>query len=348
MGLDFLHQYGGRRLRSYPPPPLADPPDGVGDDEKPAVDLDIELSPDQWSPRDVGDGPPDPTVLPRRFIDGCHSGEIIAVLRAPGDYLIPVRLAEIGGICIRAEGSALRREFAVVQRVVSLILDPFPWEEVEEFAAGLIEVGIRLVPALPPKDKDGRRGLTRRFEQMREQPRAAVQRAMRVLEELALGQDDETPSLIDGRLGGRIGGKRSPSNDTVGVIKSHREDYLHDQGWQTFYRLEPGQRTPAFKIRSKHLPVASWYLKLDGSHGAMPDWGVVRVEVPWEQFERRGCDKRYFTELSRALLHLRCRQASYGRAPVSLEPIVRAEESLKSLFCSLSTLQQHFFRLTRL
>jgi hypothetical protein len=172
---------------------------------------------------------------------------------------------------------------------------------------------------------------------------------MRVLEELALFRDAETPSLIDGRLGGRVEAGGWPADaDVVGLIKSHREDYLHPEGWRTLYALEPGRRTPVFKVASKHLPVASWYLKLDGPNGGLPNWGVVRVEVPWEQFERRGGEFGRIDRLSQALLHLRCRRGSYGRAPVSLEPVVRAEESLKALFSSLSTLQQHFFRLTGL
>ncbi len=61
-----------------------------------------------------------------------------------------------------------------------------------------------------------------------------------------------------------------------------------------------------------------------------------------------GCDFGYLDRVSNALLHLRCRQGSYARAPVSLEPIVRAEESLKSLLTSPATLAQRFYHLTGL
>ena len=42
---------------------------------------------------------------------------------------------------------------------------------------------------------------------------------------------------------------------------------------------------------------------------------------------------------------MRCRRSSYARGPVSLDPIVRAEESLKSLMTPPSALAQRFYRL---
>ena len=72
------------------------------------------------------------------------------------------------------------------------------------------------------------------------------------------------------------------------MVKTHAQNYLHDQGWRTLLDLRPGQRTPFFKIDRRQtgsesaLPVATWYLKLAGSD--LPNWGVVRVEVPWVQF----------------------------------------------------------------
>jgi hypothetical protein len=351
MSLDFLHRYGGRRLRHYPPQPLLVTSDGDGEDEEgsPAVDLGVEIKdPDAWVPRDVDRGPLDPEVLPRRFVDGCHTGETIAWLQDGDGHPIPVRLAEIGGVCLRADGRSLRREFAVVQRVGSLIVDPFPWNEVEAFATALTNAEFRLLPALPPEDEHGGRQLSYDFERMREQSRARAQHEMGVLEELALCREPETPSLIDGRLGEKFPRDDPEDFSLVGVIKSHRENYLHPAGWQTFYRLRPGQRTPVFQGPSRHLRVATWYLKLDGARGDLPNWGVVRVEIPWRRFERQGRDFGYIDRLSQALVHLRCRQGAYARAPVSLDPIVRAEESLKALFSPTATLQHHFFRLTRL
>jgi hypothetical protein len=348
MGLEFLQHRGGRRLLPYvEQPPLdlpADEPDT--EDSTSPVQLDLECALDAWRPRTV-EGSLDPEAVPRRFIDGCHAGETVAWLQDDAGHPIPVRLAEIGGVCMRLEGRTLRREHAEVERVVSLIVDPFPAGEVEVFAAALAEAGLRLLQAKLPLLDGQRRGLTYDFERMREQARVRSQYEMGVLEERALCRDPHTPSLVDGRLG-RFQQADLSRFRLVGVIKQQRESYLHPQGWQTLYRLEPGERTPAFRLPSKHLPVVSWYLKLDGARGALPNWGVVRVEISEDHFEREGLDFAYLDRLSRAILDLRCRQGSYGRAPVSLEPIVRAEESLKSLFSSLDMLSQRFYHLTGL
>jgi hypothetical protein len=348
MSFDFLLHYGGRRLRPYVEQPTLDSPaDGAGEEEGPKIDLDFELAADAWQPRSVNVTAVDPAAVPRRFIDGCHSGETVAWLQDAAHHPIPVRLAEIGGVCMRIEGRSLRREFALVERVVSLIVDPFPWHEIETFADALAGMNLRLLPATLPKIDEERRGLTYDFERMREQTRVRSQYEMEVLEELVLCQDPDTPSLIDGRLG-RMQQRELSAYDIIGVIKQQRENYLHPQGWQVLYSLEPGQRTPAFRLPSKHLPVVSWYLKLDGARGAMPNWGIVRVEISCDHFERQARDFGYLDRVSNALLHLRCRQGSYARAAVSLEPIVRGEESLKALLTSPATLAQRFYHLTGL
>jgi hypothetical protein len=349
MSLDFLLHYGGRRLRQdIEQPPLNSPTRENGDEADSArVNLDFELSPDNWQPRSVASETVDPVAAPQRFIDGCHSGETVAWMRDAENHPIPIRLAEIGGVCMRIDGRALRRECVHVQRIVSLIVDPFPWHEVETFATALMDLGIRLVPAKPPMIDKDKRGLSYDYELMRKQTHAAPQDEMGVLEELALYQDLGPLSLVDGRLG-RFHKVDLPVHDVVGVIKRHSECYLHSKGWQVFYSLEPGQRTPAFQLRSKELPVVSWFLKLDGAHGALPNWGIVRVEISCAHFERQRCNFDYLDRISNALLHLRSRQGSYARAPVSMEPIVRAEESLKSLLTSPATLAQRFYHLTGL
>jgi hypothetical protein len=343
MSLEFLLHYGGRRLRQYVEQPPLDSFETSGDEEEgPKVALDFELPPDAWKARAVATDKVDPAAMPQRFIDGCHYGTTVICLKDSLGHPIPVRLAEIGGVCLRIDGRALQREFAHIERIVCLIVDPFPWHEVEAFAASLAEkIGMRLLPALPPIVDDLRQ-LTYDYARMEQRTYTQAQVEMRVLEELALGQDAETLTLVDGPLG------RIEHPGVIGAVKQHRKNYLHPRGWQVFYDLKPGERSPAFRLASQSSPVVSWYLKLDGAHGAMPNWGVVRVEISCDHFERQGGDFGYLDRISNALLHLRCRQGSYARAPVSLEPIVRAEESLKSLLMSPATLAQRFYHLTGL
>jgi hypothetical protein len=343
MSLDFLLHYGGRRLRPYvEQPPLESPTDEEAEEGQ-KVALDFEMPLDAWQPRSVAADSIDPTAVPQRFIDGCHYGQTIAWLRDSFGRPIPVRLAEIGGVCMHSDGRSVRRQFAHVERIVCLILDRFPWHEVEEFAEALATTDMRLVPALPPII-DGVRQLTYDYASMEQRTYNQAQVEMRILEELALGQDPETLSLVDGPLG------RLEHAQAIGVVKQHRKNYLglHPQCWQVFYNIEPGQRTPAFRLASQSSPLVSWFFKLQGAHGAMPNWGIIRIEMSCAHFERQGSDFGYLDRVSNALMHLRCRQNSYARAPVSMEPIVRAEESLKSLLTSPATLAQRFYHLTGL
>ena len=129
-------------------------------------------------------------------------------------------------------------------------------------------------------------------------------------EAVALAADTERPVLVDGRLEPRI---RQADADrrplVVGVVKQHAVRYLHDPRDANPLRLEGGQRTPVFKIvagRREHdgkdaagnvvsgkvidlpLPVASWYVRLSDGRVAGPNYGFVRVEVPWVQFAALG------------------------------------------------------------
>jgi hypothetical protein len=340
-------------MRAYPDQPIMEAPnDATADDAEdesgePSVNHDFEREAPAWSAVDVRQAQVDLDDVPRRFVDGSNVHEAVAWLRDPIGYPVPVVLAELGGVCVRADGRELKREFAIVERAVSMTVDPFPWNEVEEFAAALSEHGLRLIAARPPDDEDGRPTMTFDFERMREQTRVSVLHEMACLEEAAWGHDREVPTIVDGRVGRfhRCGLSRY---DVIGVIKQQRADYLHAEGWRVLYELQPGQRTPAFVLPSKHLEVVSWYLKLDGADGELPNWGIVRVEIPRARFATRGDDFAYVDSLSRCILEMRCRRSSYARGPVSLDPIVRAEQSLKSLFSSIPALATHFYRMTGL
>lgn len=349
MGLDFLQRHGARRLTVYVPPP---PPDfETGPDPGEDVDLDLEFAEHDWRALDIGAALPRPDELPRRFVDGSFYSDNVAWLQDRMGHPIPVRLAEVGGICMRSEERTLRREFADVRRLVASIFDPFPWEQVEEFAADLQVQGLQLLCLQPQReespraDEPGRRELSFDFRRNSEAVRTGVMREMTFLEGLAWCHQPQAPTVVDGRIG-RFESAGVGAWDVVGVIKRQAGEYLHPQGYIALLSLQPGQRTPAFRIPSKHLDVVTWYLKLAGGVGDMPDWGYVRVEISMEAFGRHRQEFGYLDRLSRYLIEIRCRQDSYARGPVSLEPIVRAEESIKSLFQPLNPLKQHFWRLS--
>jgi hypothetical protein len=378
MGLEFLSDHGASRVRPYPDQPELDQPgeaeesEGEPGDEQ--VDHAYEFEGRPWQPITVDRAEVDWDEAPRRFVDGCHVGHTIAWLRDVQGHPVPLMLAEIGGVCMDRDGRDLRRSFQVVERVVAMAIDPFPWHEVEDFAIALAGTGFRLLPVslrrnrsrvvsdlltVPGPNVDGEEepegegakvwSASFDFEVMRKKAQNRSNAEMEVLEEVALCQNAEIPTVVDGRLEPRINSdERLQCCPIVGVIKQQRKGYLHPDGWRSYYNLEPAQRTPAFLIRSESVPVVSWYLKLDGARGTLPNWGVVRVEIAEAYFERIGRDFRQVDRLSLALFQMRCRLAAYRRGPVSLEPIVRAEESLRALFSPPTWLAQHFYRLTRL
>jgi hypothetical protein len=268
-----------------------------------------------------------------------------------------VFLAEVGGVAMRRKGRDLRRDFFGLDRVVSFVTHPFPWPEVEALAAALAnlpdrEFRLRVLPTDLPEVGDPIDLFD--YEKMRKAAQNRANNEMANWEAIALAADRATPTLCDGRLEPRL--RSSAAADrfalVVGVVKTHSANLLHPQGWRTLLDLKPGQRTPFFKIAKtatgdpNDLPVATWFVKMAGGEEVMPNWAAVRVEVPWVQFTRwpESGWTGFVSRLSRWLIDARCRQQSYARMAVSLEPIVRAEDCLKSLFTPFGVLRNRFLR----
>jgi hypothetical protein len=348
MGLDFVRSFGGRRLQQYDPqPPLFNAPSDNEEPDEDEVDLDYEVPRDEWTAIDLKLPtlwrPSDWSGRPVRFIDGKDKGETVAWLRAPGGYPVPIRLSEIGGVEVRIINGECRRTFAVHERVVSMVADVFPFEEVEGFAAELRAHNFRFLPAKPPGGTP-----SYDFEEMRKAAQNRSNDEMGVLEELALAREDDVPTVVDGRLEPRSGGFDALDSPVFGVIKTHSQNYLHPVGLQIQYQLDVGQRTPVFKLSKGRLSVVSWFVRLSGGGGSTPNWGLVRVELSARWFEARDKDWGFVDRLSRTLYGYRSRERSYARAAVSLHPIVRAEQTLGALFSPSSAMANRFYRLTTL
>jgi hypothetical protein len=260
-------------------------------------------------------------------------------------------LSEVGAVALQLRGRTFVREFVAVEKILSFVADPFPWEEVEAFAGALANdprLAIRVVPAKKP-DLTAHSPFD--YELMRSQAHNRCQQEMLNFEVLALATAPETPTLVDGQLGGRIGEAAAAARPLlVGAVKRPTPKHLHEEGYRTLLSLRPGQRTPYFKItgtgggRQSDLALVSWYLKLSGGSQLAPNWGFIRVDVPWVQFKDRPDQRGFADRLSRWLIDARCRTKSYMRMPVSLEPIVRAEDVLKPLFTPLQALANRLYR----
>jgi hypothetical protein len=358
---DFFRRHRAAAVGTYPIPD-----EQMADVDTPAdlVELDIEVASNTWQPMILSEKPARSEETPKRFIDGSHVGHAVLSMRDPEfGCVVPLMLAEVGGVAMNTKGRGLVRDFFGLERVISFVADLFAWEQVEavaaEFAA-LPGFSLRLLPANRPGG-----GNLFDYEQMRKQAQNRTNQEMAEWEAVALASDTDRPVLVDGRLEPRIRQKDAERRSlVVGVVKQHAVRYLHDKGMKTLFDLRAGQRTPVFKIARRKeqdrtdpegklipgkvidlpLPVASWYLRLSTGLNSGPDYGYVRIEIPWVQFARWDSDQKGFVDrLSRWLVDARCRQASYARMAISLEPVVRAEDSLKALFTPFTVLRNRFF-----
>jgi hypothetical protein len=360
-GLDFIRNYGGCRLDDYEPqPPLEGEPDEDQEQQPDSGGLSYEVKRDEWRAIDIK--APASWRLdewgerPVRFIDGKDVGHTIAWVQSPRGYPSPIRLSQVGAVAMHVNDGECRRESFIAETVVSMVVDTFPWQEIESLAAALQDNGFRLLLAHLPDGKP-----SSDFEKMRKYAENRTNHEMRVMEEAVLAQGGDVSTIIDGLLEPRLGGFDPEVSPVFGVIKTHYQFHLHSKGMQLLYQLNAGERTPIFAIlrnkkddtstqpsAGRKLPVISWYLRLSGGSGAMPNWGIVRVEVSKRWFESRGCTEEFVNQLSRLVYDYRCRERSYDRAAVSLHPIVRAEETLGAVFLSSGSLTSQFYRLTGL
>jgi hypothetical protein len=348
----FFRRHAGAAVGMYP---VQTEFDAASESRAAQIEWSAEQAADQWRPIIPPEAPARPGEFPERYIDGCQSGHAVVCLRAPETgWPIPVFLAEVGGVALRLRGRDLIREFFGLDRVVSFVTDVFPWSEVEVCSAALTnlpDISLRLLPTDRPQVEDPIDLFD--YEKMRKAAQNRANQEMANWEAVALSADHVTPTLCDGRLEPRL--RKSAADRAalvVGVVKTHSANLLHPQGWRTLLDLKPGQRTPYFHIaqteggEANALPVATWFVKMAGGEEIMPNWAAVRVEVPWIQFQRWPEPDRtgFVNRLSRWVIDARCRQQSYGRMAVSLEPIVRAEDSLKSLFTPFGVLRNRFLR----
>jgi hypothetical protein len=303
-----------------------------------------------WAARVVSESPARAGEYPVCFIDGSIYSQPVLCLRAPEGWPIPNLVAEVGAVALRLEGRRFTRVFAAIDRLLCFVADPFPWDEVERFAVAIQNnprLEARLVLGNMPRE-----GNPFDYEVMRQQAYHRCEQDMLNAERLAMNVDPDVPTLVDGKLAGRIGKQAAAKRPLlVGIVKRTPPD-LHPEGWRTLLTLRPGQRTPVFKLTGMSgtteadMPTASWFLKLAGGPSLAPNWGFVRVDIPWVQFAPRPDHDRFafVGRLSRWLMDARCRAESYARMPVSLDPIVRAEESLKPLFSPLPVLVNRLYR----
>lgn len=202
------------------------PPDPDEGDEKETVDLSVDVAANEWEGKLVDETPARDGEFPTRFIDGSQAGQPVLCVRSPQGWPIPLVLSEVGAVALKSIGRRFEREFVAVERVLSFVSDPFPWEEVEAFADALMnkpELRLRVLPANRPQEAHSPFD----YEVMR--TRARAQHEMATLEKLALETNRDTPTLVDGRLYRVMSARAADVPLRIGVVKQQAADYLHER-----------------------------------------------------------------------------------------------------------------------
>jgi len=264
------------------------------------VTVDIEVEADRWAPRSPAASAQAPgSVL---FCDGVRRVDATLWVDEGDGRVRPAMAASVGAGAVRCSGGSAR----VVDRLVGrCVATASP-------AAEAVRTG------------HGTYDLQRTTGDAAEVLNAAVVSAMAELEvEVARRQGAEADLvLVDGRL--RRPGGYAPG--TVGYVKSHGARYLPDEQEAVVARLEPGQRTPLFRLQQKMGTVISWYLRLPGGRGH-PWAGVVRGEVSGDLPVSRAA--AIADACSLALPSFASSPHKDPRAPVNLVPIGGLERDLR-------------------
>lgn len=365
-GLKFIKNYEGRRIESeFGLKPFLVEEDEEQTTEETNINLSLESEIGHW--QSINPQLPkswrvqDWQSRPVRFVDGKDVGQTIARLRGTDGSFVAIRLAEIGSVVMKIVNGELRREFTQVERVLAMNTAVFPWEEVENFALALREHDIFLLPTKRTPEE-----FQMNFEKIKKFTQRRSMQEMMTLEEFALAQRSDIPTIVDGTLKDHESGFDATKSPVFGVVKTQQRLYVDRQGQEILFSLPEAQRTPAFsfaydtsrvgeKIKTR-LPIVAWYMRLCDGESVEPNVGIVRVEVSQKWFANKGygeteinaAGREFINQLTRTIYEYRCRQKNYRRMKISLEPIVRAEESLGALFCPPNYLKNKFYRLTEL
>jgi len=282
------------------------------------------------------------TRPPCRFIDGSVNGRTVAVLDVAGG-LRPALLAVIGAMAMELRGRDLRRcgDGVRTESVLCVFSNQVPAADLDALQAGLARLGMSLVA---PVTAD----LAADFEVLRRRTWDLAKRCMEDAEREVLVRDPLTPCLVDGLLERRVTTIASQAIPAYGMVKRQLYPLLPQRLAHLIHRLAPGQRTPAFVVDTEHASIVTWYFRLSDPGRAVPTAGIVRLSATRAYMESAFPDPAARTAeisaVSAWLRSLRCRQASYRRSDVSVEPIVRLEDQLHALLPSLPQLTARLHR----
>jgi hypothetical protein len=282
------------------------------------------------------------TRPPRRFIDGSVRGRTVAVFNVAGG-LRPALLAVTGAMAMDLVGRELRRcrDTVRTESLFCIFSNQFARPDLDSLQAGVAQLGISLVS---PTTSDP----SAAFEVLRRRTWDIARRCMEDDEREVLLRGPDTPSLLDGLLERRVTTVASQAIPAFGMVKRQLNPLLPQRLAHLVHHLAPGERTPAFIVDTEHVSLVTWYLRLSDPGRAAPTAGIVRLTATRayleSAFSTPAGRSAEISAVSHWLRELRCRQVSYRRADVSLEPIVRLEDQLHALLPPLSQLTSRVHR----
>lgn len=281
---------------------------------------------------------------PVRFIDGKDVGKTAARILSPNGFPIPVRGALIGAISMVVTKKSIIRELFLASRAVAFCTKPFPGQEIIQLSQFLESHNIKLLPVrITHKTKIWK---SSKISDLTEQQ---TRGEMFKLERDVLAAAPQIPSLVDGRLASHLGGFDYQTDPVFGLIKTHHNIPLNISQILLLFSLMQGERMPAFVHTSKNgFQVLTWYLRLNPSKSQSILDGVVRLEVALDWYEKHARHTNFINQLSKAVYMSRCTNQHYGRAGVSLEPIVQGEDRLGAVLGSLERFISEFYYLTQM
>lgn len=338
--LNFEPLYGEGGAAPLPPLDYAE----AEDEEAAAAQAELlsyELPPDEWHPIEASGEPSNPVI---RFVDGSLATTAAGYVVADG-LRRPVLVSTVGAAEIFLDGRSLRRPEGGYKILVtaSFISNGIPIRLLDLLREQLDALGIHLMDF---ETAD----ITTNFDTLKSRTWNSLREEMEGLEKEIVLARPGVSTLADGLLDRRLTTADTLANPVAGMVKRNLRQYLPDALLPCLYQLGAGQRSPAFGIRTEGADLVSWYLKVAGT-AVGPGSGLIRLAYTREYLESSFSGRNRFEELS-AISHqvfsLRCREESYARYLVSLEPIVRLEDQLHALLPDVerfaTRLRNHLWR----
>lgn len=306
------------------PPFAAYESDEEDEEREQDIDLAFEMPQHQWRGIDPGTPPDD---APVRFVDGSiytrTAGSLTVAFRRR-----PMIAAVVSAASLVLDGRTLRRGAgAQARKLLCLYSDGIDPALLADAGHALERSGIGLLhreSKMPLRDFDATRRATR----------ALAMEVMENAEKDVLFADASTPTLVDGLLERRLAAAPTHDLPAVGLVKRQMQQYLPGNLQELLYTLQAGQRTPAFVLKTvQHVDVVNTYVRLSSQPGMSPSYGVVRLQAPLTYVQRAhsGDLEAYLSGLAAYIYRLRHRDLAYGRAGISVEPIVRVEDHLHAI-----------------